>query len=153
VRQRDLRVLIAGGGIGGITTALALRQRGIDAVLFEQAEAFREVGAGIQLSANATRVLRTLGLGEALSRTAVYPEGRDLNKSAFIVTMRKRSYAHSDPSAGEYSLTHRRAARAAHPSLPAAAAPASPGPAPDLPSPRGSPRRCRAPAARGAGSG
>ena len=77
MRQRDLRVLIAGGGIGGVTTALAFRQRGIDAHLFEQADAFREVGAGIQLSANATRVLRTLGLGEALARTAVYPEGRD----------------------------------------------------------------------------
>ena len=77
VAQSDLRVLIAGGGIGGITTALALRQRGIDALLFEQAEAFREVGAGIQLSANATRVLRTLGLGDALARVSVYPEGRD----------------------------------------------------------------------------
>jgi salicylate hydroxylase len=75
--RHDLRILIAGGGIGGITTALALRQRGIDALLFEQAEAFREVGAGIQLSANATRVLRTLGLGAALARVAVYPEGRD----------------------------------------------------------------------------
>jgi salicylate hydroxylase len=77
MRRRDLRVLIAGGGIGGITTALALRQRGIDTQLFEQADGFREVGAGIQLSANATRVLRTLGLGEALARVAVYPEGRD----------------------------------------------------------------------------
>jgi salicylate hydroxylase len=77
MRRRDLRVLIAGGGIGGIITALALRQRGIDAHLFEQADAFREVGAGIQLSANATRVLRTLGLGEALARVAVYPERRE----------------------------------------------------------------------------
>jgi salicylate hydroxylase len=75
--RHDLRILIAGGGIGGITTALALRQRGIDAVLFEQPEAFREVGAGIQLSANATRVLCKLGLGAALARVAVYPEGRD----------------------------------------------------------------------------
>jgi salicylate hydroxylase len=72
-----LKILIAGGGIGGITTALALRQRGIEAQLFEQAKAFSQVGAGIQLSANATRVLRTLGLGDALSRVAVYPEGRD----------------------------------------------------------------------------
>jgi salicylate hydroxylase len=75
--RHDLKILIAGGGIGGITTALALRQRGFDALLFEQAEAFREVGAGIQLSANATRVLRTLGLGAALARVAVCPEGRD----------------------------------------------------------------------------
>jgi salicylate hydroxylase len=75
--RSDLTVLIVGGGIGGIATALALRQRGIDALLFEQAEAFREVGAGIQLSANATRVLRRLGLDSALARVAVYPEGRD----------------------------------------------------------------------------
>jgi len=71
------KVLIAGGGIGGITALLALRQRGIEAQLFEQAEAFTQVGAGIQLSANATRILRMLGLGEALAHVAVYPEGRD----------------------------------------------------------------------------
>ena len=75
--KQNLRVLIAGGGIGGITTLLSLRQRGIDAELFEQAEAFRQVGAGIQISSNATRILRTLGLGESLARVAVYAEGRD----------------------------------------------------------------------------
>src|SRR6266446_3277351 len=58
-----LKILIAGGGI--------------EALLFEQAKAFGQVGAGIQLSANATRVLRRLGLGDALARVAVYPEGRD----------------------------------------------------------------------------
>lgn len=72
-----LKVLIAGGGIGGITALLALRQRGIEAELFEQAEAFRQVGAGIQVSCNATRILRTLGLGQALACVAYYPEGRD----------------------------------------------------------------------------
>ena len=72
-----LKVLIAGGGIGGITTALALERRGIAAVLFEQAEAFRQVGAGIQTSANAMRVLRALDLSDALARVAVYPEARD----------------------------------------------------------------------------
>jgi len=77
VRTNNLKVLIAGGGIGGLTALLALRARGIDAQLFEQAEAFRQVGAGIQLSSNATRILRTLGLGEALARVCVYPEGRD----------------------------------------------------------------------------
>ncbi|MGB6539954.1 MAG: FAD-dependent monooxygenase [Xanthobacteraceae bacterium] len=72
-----LKVLIAGGGIGGITAALTLRQHGIDAALFEQAEAFRQVGAGIQISSNAVRVLRGLDLSEALARVAVYPEARD----------------------------------------------------------------------------
>src|SRR5882724_8423653 len=77
LRTNNLKALIAGGGIGGLTALLALRSRGIDAELFEQAEAFRQVGAGIQLSANAARILRMLGLGEALARVCVYPEGRD----------------------------------------------------------------------------
>lgn len=75
--KKNLKILIAGGGIGGITALLALRQRGIEAELFEQAAAFTQVGAGLQVSGNATRILRTLGLGDALARVAYYPEGRD----------------------------------------------------------------------------
>src|SRR6202162_4504438 len=75
--SRKLKILIAGGGIGGITTALALRSRDIDAQLFEQAGAFRQVGAGIQLSCHATRILGPLDMGEGLARIAVYPEERD----------------------------------------------------------------------------
>ena len=72
-----LKVLIAGGGIGGITAMLALRRRGIDVQLFEQAAAFGQVGAGLQVSSNAARILLKLGLGEALKRVATYPDGRD----------------------------------------------------------------------------
>ena len=72
-----LKVLIAGGGIGGITAMLALRQRGIGVELFEQAAAFGQVGAGLQVSSNAARILLRLGLGEALRRVATYPDGRD----------------------------------------------------------------------------
>jgi salicylate hydroxylase len=72
-----LKVLIAGGGIGGITAMLALRQRGIDVQLFEQSAAFGQVGAGLQVSSNAARILLKLGLGEALKRVATYPDGRD----------------------------------------------------------------------------
>src|SRR6202008_2507862 len=75
--RNNLKILIAGGGIGGITALLALRQRGIEAELFEQAPAFSQVGAGLQVSGNATRILRRLGLGDALPRFAYYPEGRD----------------------------------------------------------------------------
>ncbi len=75
--DHKLKILIAGGGIGGITALLSLRQRGIAAELFEQAAAFSQVGAGLQVSGNATRILRTLGLGDALARVAYYPEGRD----------------------------------------------------------------------------
>jgi salicylate hydroxylase len=97
--KQNLKVLIVGGGIGGITTLLALRQRGIDAELFEQAEAFRQVGAGIQISSNATRILRTLGLGDALARVAVYPEGRDYRawdegERLYYTPLGKRAEAH-----------------------------------------------------------
>jgi salicylate hydroxylase len=72
-----LKVLIVGGGIGGITAMLALRQRGIEVQLFEQAAAFGQVGAGLQVSSNAARILLKLGLGDALKRVATYPDGRD----------------------------------------------------------------------------
>ncbi len=53
---------IVGGGIGGLATAIALRQQGIEAVIYERAAGFGEVGAGISLWPNATRVLKTLGV-------------------------------------------------------------------------------------------
>jgi salicylate hydroxylase len=56
------QLLIAGGGIGGLAAALAARRAGWEARLFEQAENFSEVGAGIQLGPNATRILREWGL-------------------------------------------------------------------------------------------
>lgn len=65
-------VVIAGAGIGGLTAALALAQRGFRVLLFDQAERLEETGAGLQLSPNATRVLMACGLGERL-RTAVVP--------------------------------------------------------------------------------
>nr|WP_205964636.1 FAD-dependent monooxygenase [Ramlibacter agri] len=55
-------MLIAGGGIGGLAAALAARRAGWEARLFEQAAAFSEVGAGIQLGPNVTRILRAWGL-------------------------------------------------------------------------------------------
>lgn len=57
---------IIGGGIGGLCAALALRQVGIEATVYERAEAFGEVGAGISLWPNATRVLRRLGVLDAV---------------------------------------------------------------------------------------
>ena len=59
---RALRFAIVGGGIGGLTLALALRQRGMAAEVFEQAPELTEIGAAVALSANATRELRRLGL-------------------------------------------------------------------------------------------
>ena len=71
-------MLIVGGGIGGVATALCLRRVGLDFLLLEQAEALREVGAGIQLSPNAVRILQALGLGAALARIAVRPASLEI---------------------------------------------------------------------------
>jgi salicylate hydroxylase len=67
-------VLIAGGGIAGLASALALARRGHRADLLEQAAAFGEVGAGIQLGPNVTRRLQALGVSEGLMRIAARPE-------------------------------------------------------------------------------
>jgi salicylate hydroxylase len=68
-------IIVAGAGIGGLTAALALAQSGFRVTLLEQAETLTEIGAGIQLSPNATRVLIGLGLEERLRHAAVMPTG------------------------------------------------------------------------------
>jgi salicylate hydroxylase len=68
MRQVDLRVAIVGGGIGGLFAANALRHRGIDAVVFEQAQALGEVGAGVFITPNSVRQLERLGLGDAVEQ-------------------------------------------------------------------------------------
>src|SRR5689334_20474694 len=72
-----MRVLIAGGGIGGLTTAIALRHQGIDALVLEQAPALNEIGAGIQIAANAAIVLRELGLETAMRGFGTKPQSYD----------------------------------------------------------------------------
>lgn len=70
-----LPVLIAGGGIGGLATAIALALRGIPTRILERRPEFGEVGAGIQIGPNGVRVLRTLGVFELLAPHAGAPAG------------------------------------------------------------------------------
>jgi len=67
-------LLIVGAGIGGLSAALMLARAGFRVTLLEQAERLEEIGAGIQLSPNATRILIALGLGERLRRDASVPQ-------------------------------------------------------------------------------
>lgn len=67
-------VLIAGGGMGGLAAALACRRAGWHARLFERTDALREVGAGVQLGSNATRILIGWGLESALLTVAARPQ-------------------------------------------------------------------------------
>ena len=69
-----MRIVVVGGGIGGLTTALAAARVGHEVVVLEQASAFTEVGAGIQISPNGGRVLHALGLGAELDRIGIRPE-------------------------------------------------------------------------------
>ena len=75
---RPQRILIAGAGIGGLTAALALLQRGFDVEVYEQAGTLGEVGAGLQLSPNATLCFEALGLADAIDATAIAPQGKEV---------------------------------------------------------------------------
>ena len=69
-----MEILIAGGGIGGLTAALCLAKHGHKVRVFEQAPELTDIGAGIQLSPNAMQVYQTLGLAETISANGFLPE-------------------------------------------------------------------------------
>ena len=69
-----MKIALVGGGIGGLTAALALSQSSHEITVFERSAGIREIGAGVQISPNASRLLHSLGLGEAYSEIAVYPQ-------------------------------------------------------------------------------
>jgi salicylate hydroxylase len=71
-----MKIIINGAGLGGLTAGLAMLKRGIDVTILEQAAELKEIGAGVQLSSNATGVLYRLGLGEAIEQVASEPLGK-----------------------------------------------------------------------------
>ncbi|VCU69990.1 3-hydroxybenzoate 6-hydroxylase 1 [Pigmentiphaga humi] len=71
-------VLIAGAGIGGLAAALALLRRGLDVEVYEQADQLREVGAGVQISPNGSRVLADLGVLDAVRASSCETEGKEI---------------------------------------------------------------------------
>jgi salicylate hydroxylase len=70
-------ILIAGAGLGGLTAALALMRRGHRVRIYEQALDLKEIGAGVQLGANGTRLLISVGLEEAMLKVVCVPQGRE----------------------------------------------------------------------------
>lgn len=77
-------IIIAGAGIAGLTAAIALAARGFSCSIFERSERLEEVGAGLQLSPNATRLLDRLGVLELLRPHAVQPEAVLLRKAGTL---------------------------------------------------------------------
>ncbi len=84
------QVVIAGGGIGGLAAAVACAQRGVPVRLVERAAQLSEVGAGIQIGPNVTRILQAWGLGEAMAQVAAFPhqlQARDAHSGQVLGTL------------------------------------------------------------------
>src|SRR3954453_6356663 len=73
VKHDMIRVVVAGAGIGGLTLGIALARAGVAVDLYERADELREVGAAVALSANGTRLLYRLGVGEELDAVSTQP--------------------------------------------------------------------------------
>ncbi len=74
-----MKVGVVGGGIGGLAAALAMVRRGIDVEVYEQSEVLAEVGAGVQITPNGSRVLLALGLADELDRVGTRTQGKRIH--------------------------------------------------------------------------
>ena len=102
-------VLVVGGGIGGLSTALALSRKGIPVQVLEQAPEFKEIGAGIQLGPNVFRMFEVLGLTKEMFHWAAFPEGlefRDSITAETIVDLKIDKRFH-DKYHAPYGVIHR----------------------------------------------
>jgi salicylate hydroxylase len=111
MRRDGLSVAVIGGGIGGLTAGLSLLKAGLDVHVYEQSSRISEVGAGIAVSPNATRILYRLGLEHELARTGVRPtawwqrrwdDGRTLSRTPLGAEIEKRfSFPHYQMHRGD----------------------------------------------------
>jgi 2-polyprenyl-6-methoxyphenol hydroxylase-like FAD-dependent oxidoreductase len=105
--HRDLRIAIVGAGIGGLTTAIALAQRGIEGQVYEQAHEIKEVGAGIGLGPNAIKILRALSIEASVKQLGMIPEkiiGRDWGTGSVLFTVPVGAEAESRYGAANVNL-------------------------------------------------
>jgi salicylate hydroxylase len=103
-----MTVIVVGAGIGGLTLALALARRGLPSVVVERASAIETVGAGIQLSPNATRLLADLGVEAQVRAAGVAPdcaEVRDAGSGRLLLSNRLGEAAQTRWRASYRTLT------------------------------------------------
>lgn len=100
------RVTVLGGGVAGLAAARALALRGASVTVLEQAEAIREVGAGLQVSPNGAVVLKALGLGAALETASVRAAAVELRDGYSGAVVTRLDVARLRPDQG-YHFLHR----------------------------------------------
>src|SRR5690606_4158736 len=96
------QIIVVGAGLGGLAAALALLRQGFEVTVLEQAPVLAEVGAGVQLSANATRVLSLLGLENTVAQYGCEPTGKTIRhwstgrtwEVADLATSSREKYGH-----------------------------------------------------------
>jgi 2-polyprenyl-6-methoxyphenol hydroxylase-like FAD-dependent oxidoreductase len=101
-------IVIAGGGIGGLSAAIALANRGFTSRILEQTPEFKEAGAGIQLGPNSWRALRELGAETAVKKLAVFPSAlvmRDAITAEQVVSIPLQGF--ETRFGAPYALIHR----------------------------------------------
>ncbi|MCQ4159270.1 FAD-dependent monooxygenase [Roseomonas sp. GC11] len=103
------RIAIVGAGLGGIAAALLLRQEGFEATLYEQAPAFTRLGAGIHVGPNVMKIMRRLGLEEAMESMGSHPDywySRNWDDAAVLAQIPLGDYARRTYGAA-YLTVHR----------------------------------------------
>ncbi len=103
------KIIVVGAGLGGLAAAACLIMDGHDVSVYEQAPELGEVGAGIQISANAMHVLNHIGVGEGLAREAVRPEAYTfcMGDNGEIIQSFELSEAHERAHGAPYYHVHR----------------------------------------------
>src|SRR4051812_33826446 len=109
VNANQAPVLVVGGGIGGLSTALALSRKGIPVQVLEQAPEFKEIGAGIQLGPNVFRMFEVLGLTKQMFHWCAFPEGLEFRDSITGETIvdQKIDQRFHDKYHAPYGVIHR----------------------------------------------
>lgn len=105
-----MNILIVGAGIGGLTAAIRLVQQGHRVRVVEQAKVLGEVGAGIQMSANAVKVLQAIGVEPALEATGVKPKAFEFRRfnTGELLHRIPLGDAHKEKHGAAYYQMHRR---------------------------------------------
>ena len=107
--MKKRKIIVAGAGLGGLAAASCLMKAGHDVEIYEQAQQLGEIGAGIQISANAQHVLRDLGLGPAIDAVGVRPGAYvfRLHDTGEVIQQFSLAEEHERKNGAPYTQMHR----------------------------------------------